>query len=1147
LAVCIGDILEELRKREMQKYCGKMIYSASDIVNFSECEHITTLDMIDLDTPLPRAEETDEMALISSKGYGHEGAYSEKLKHKSGSFVDIASFSDDMEARAKETVKAINNGVEIIYQATLYDGKQVGHADFLRRVETPSSLGSFSYEVIDAKLSKKARAKFIIQLCFYSEMIAGIQRKEPAMMRLVLGDGREEGFRYLDYARYYGNLKKRFLSRIGNRDELTYPEPCGMCGYCKWRDLCNAKWIEDDHLCQVAGINKTQINKLRVSGINTLQALANLPENHSIQKIAQETFSRLRHQASLQLLGRETNSNQFDILPDAPDKKRGFYRLPKPDKGDLFFDMEGDPLEDEGLEYLFGLYYFDNDNPIFKPFWGHNKVEEKKAFEDFMDFLSTHLKTHPQAHIYHYASYEESALKRLMSYHGTREAEVDNLLRKRKLVDLYKVVREGIRVSEPRYSLKNIEKFYMDCREGEVKSAGASIVYYEKWKESKDPSLIKEIEDYNKVDCQSTYLLREWLLKIRPDHLPWFDYLVNAVGESSQANELTEAEARLLSYQKALVDPLPLDRNDWTKDDYLKELTFFLLDFHRRADKPAWWAMFSRMEMSEDELIDDVECIGGMTIDKERPPYPDKQSIAYTFLYPEQEFKLKNGDGCVRTDTGDIISNLIINEDNRRVTFRYAKKREPMPEKVSIGPGGPIRHNVLKDAVFRFADSVIAADDRYMAIKSLLKEDLPIISGHTPETPIIQQSNDAMSKIIDAVSNLESSFILIQGPPGAGKTYTGSHIIVDLLMRKYRIGVSSNSHKAINNLLSDIERVAQEKGFSFRGVKKNTSKENAFGGKLISDVTTNPDVIDGDYQLIAGTSFLFSREEFDQSLDFIFVDEAGQVALANLIALGTSARNIVLLGDQMQLGQPVQGVHPGRSGESSLDYIMREMATVPLERGIFLDTTWRMNPDICKFISDAIYEGRLLPEAANANQRLILDEHAHHALKPTGISYVPVEHEGCRHRSEEETLIVKNLYESLLSQKYSDRDGSIHDMTSDNILIVAPYNMQVNLLKETLPENARIGTVDKFQGQQAEVVIVSMTTSSGDDLPRNIEFLYSKNRLNVAVSRARCLSVIIANPRLMSIKCNSIEQMALVNTLCWAKDYSELKSYKERN
>jgi uncharacterized protein len=498
----------------MQRYRGKMIYSASDIVNFSECEHITTLDMIDLDTPLPRTEETDEMALISAKGHSHESAYSAKLKHKAGSFVDIASSSDDIEVRAEETVKAMNKGVEIVYQATLYDGKQVGHADFLRRIDAPSSLGDFSYEVIDAKLSKRARAKFIIQLCFYSEMIAGLQGKEPTMMRLVLGDGREEGFRHLDYARYYGNLKQRFLSRIGNRDEETYPEPCGMCDYCKWRDLCNAKWMEDDHLCQVAGINKTQINKLRYAGIKTLEALAKLPENHSVQKMAQDTLSRLRHQASLQLLGRETKSNHFDILPEDPDGKRGFYRLPKPDKGDLFFDMEGDPLEDEGLEYLFGVYYFDNGNPIFKPFWAHNRTEEKKAFEGFMDFLSAHLKTHPQAHIYHYASYEESALKRLMSYHGTREAEVDNLLRKRKMVDLYKVVREGIRVSEPRYSLKNIEKFYMECREGEVKSAGASIVYYERWKESKEPSLIKEIEDYNKVDCQSTYLLREWLLKI---------------------------------------------------------------------------------------------------------------------------------------------------------------------------------------------------------------------------------------------------------------------------------------------------------------------------------------------------------------------------------------------------------------------------------------------------------------------------------------------------------------------------------------------------------------------------------------------------------------------------------------------------------
>jgi superfamily I DNA and/or RNA helicase len=264
----------------------------------------------------------------------------------------------------------------------------------------------------------------------------------------------------------------------------------------------------------------------------------------------------------------------------------------------------------------------------------------------------------------------------------------------------------------------------------------------------------------------------------------------------------------------------------------------------------------------------------------------------------------------------------------------------------------------------------------------------------------------------------------------------------------------------------------------------------------------------------------------------LFVDEAGQVALANLVAMGTSARNLVLLGDQMQLAQPVQGMHPGRSGDSSLDYLLDGAATIAPERGIFLVTSWRMHPDVCRFISDAVYEGRLLPEPGNVRRHLMLDDRAHPLLRPSGVVHAPLRHSGCSQRSDEEAALVREIFASALGQRYTDRDGVEHPMTMHNILVVAPYNLQVNLLKQALPAGARVGTVDKFQGQEAELVIVSMTTSSEQDLPRHIEFLYSKNRLNVAISRAKCLAVVIANPALMAIRCSTPQQMALVNTLC---------------
>jgi superfamily I DNA and/or RNA helicase len=181
-----------------------------------------------------------------------------------------------------------------------------------------------------------------------------------------------------------------------------------------------------------------------------------------------------------------------------------------------------------------------------------------------------------------------------------------------------------------------------------------------------------------------------------------------------------------------------------------------------------------------------------------------------------------------------------------------------------------------------------------------------------------------------------------------------------------------------------------------------------------------------------------------------------------------------------------------------------------------------MHPDLCRFISDAFYEGRLLPEAGNEGQCLVLKPDADPSLKPTGLQFVSIEHEGWSQKSETEAERVCELYQSLLGQRWTDRDGRTRPIGVKDILVVSPYNMQVNLLRSRLPEGARVGTVDRFQGQGAAVVLISMATSSGDDLRRQIEFLFSRNRLNVAISRARCLAVIVASPRLLETSCSTL-------------------------
>lgn len=448
----------------MQKINGKNLYSATDLVNFLECEHLTTLDLANLETPLPKAEDDEQSKLIKKKGLEHEGKYLHDLLEAGVAVFDAEAAGLNVEEAVEATRQAMAEGRSIIYQGCLRSSDFVGYVDFLRRVERPSSLGNYSYEVVDTKLARSPKAKFIIQLCLYSDLLAADQELLPLGIHVVLGDRTEQSYRLADYFRYYRTVKARFLERVNGHQDPTYPEPCAHCDLCQWRDLCKARWEEDDHLSQVANVTKTQIEKLRASGIQTLTELGSLKAGTGVPGMHSATLERLQRQAALQLVRREAGEDRFEFIETDPSESKGFRRLPMPDLGDIFFDMEGDPLEEGGLEYLFGVYYHDDGKPKFQPFWAHNRQEERKAFEAFIAFVMERLSRYPNMHIYHYAPYEESALKRLMSLHGTCEAEVDHLLRTERLVDLYKVVREALLVSEPKYSIKNLETFYMEKR-----------------------------------------------------------------------------------------------------------------------------------------------------------------------------------------------------------------------------------------------------------------------------------------------------------------------------------------------------------------------------------------------------------------------------------------------------------------------------------------------------------------------------------------------------------------------------------------------------------------------------------------------------------------------------------------------------------
>jgi len=1119
----------------MREEGGKRLYSASDLVNYLGCSHASFNDLRQLTVPVALPVDDEHAQLLQEKGIEHEKAFLSRLKGEGRKVVEVSD-KGTLDTRVAATRAAMEAGADVVYQGALFNTPWHGYSDFLLRVNgVASRLGNYAYDVADTKLARTAKPKHVIQLCVYADLLGVAQGVEPPHMHVVLGDGNKISLRTADVRHYYGVAQGRFVAFVGAPPATSVPEPCGHCTFCRWAETCEAVWEESDHLSLVANINRGQIEKVRAGGITTMHQLAAMPATTRIPNVQAGVLSRLRSQAALQVARRDTGKNQHEMLP--PSAGRGFARLPKPDPGDLFFDMEGDPLYEMGLEYLFGIVHFDKGQEQFTAFWAHNRADEKKAFEDTIDFMTARLNAYPGAYIYHYASYEQSALKRLAMFHGTRETEVDNLLRRHKLVDAYKIVREAVRLSEPKYSIKNVEAFYLKTpRSGSVTTAGDSIVIYEKFRRLGNKAFLDEIEAYNKIDCQSLAQCRDWLVTLRPAGLAWPTDIAPEKADPAKEQRRVEAEQRTAAHIQSLTVGCPPEDRPW------RTLLAYLLDFHRREAKPKFWAMFTRQEMTDEELVDDADCIGVLSPDPARPPRAEKKSMVYSFTFQPQDFKMRVDDDVLRAGTLEPAGEIFeLNEDERRISLKLGPKWSRIADGASLIPKGPLPDLVLRGAVHRYAESVIAGDQsRYRALTDIMKKAVPRLANHKAGTPIVESGIGLLAGSVAALKRLDESYMLIQGPPGAGKTYTSSHAIVALLADKKRVGVSSNSHKAINNLLKDVEAVAKEKGVRFSGVKGSSKEEQYFNGTMIANTDNNgAAAAQGNHQLIAGTAWLFARPDLDQQLDYLFIDEAGQVSLANVLAMGVSAKNVVLVGDQMQLSQPIQGAHPGGSGISGLDHLLHGLATVPPDRGIFLATTFRMNPDICKFISDAVYDGRLVSDSSAHQQRIDIGTSTDGALAPTGLRFVAVDHLGFAQRCPPEAERLKQSYDALLGKTWIDRKGIKKVIGIEDILVVTPYNMQVNHLSEVLPAKARVGTVDKLQGQEAAVVLISMTTSSGEDLPRNIEFLYSRNRLNVAISRARCLSVVFASPRLLEIPCHTIEQMQLVNTLCWAKHYSD--------
>ncbi len=1122
---------------------NNLVFSPSDLTQFMDSPFASWMEHLALIKPdeLPIADENDElMDVLQGMGNQHELTVLDSFKERGLSVAKLSKQTNPLEA----TFTAMQNGIDIIYQANLELLPFRGYADFLVKVEGQSIFGDYHYEVWDSKLAKTVKPYFLIQLCSYAEMLEAIQGRRPEYITVILGNQEHKRFRTADYYYFYQKLKYHFLTTHQQFRPTNCPDPSTSKNWGRWSKYAEELLKKVDHLVQVATITTSQIKKLNQAGIISMTVLAN-SDCKMVKGIKPEVFERLKAQAKIQKESAGKDVPLYQLIPHELGKKLGLALLPPSSPRDIFFDIEGFPLEEGGLEYLWGASYFDEQNERqYKDFWAHNHEQEKESFKAFIDWAYQRWQDDPAMHIYHYASYEISACRKLMGRYGVCEYEVDQLLRNEVFVDLYKVVKGALLIGEPRYSIKNVEHLYRGKRDTEVGSGGDSVVVYERWRENPDgdiwstSKILKNIRAYNIDDCNSTQELAVWLRKQQKEQG------ISYLGKT----EVTEPEVKEELGERIKLRDRVLAKAEQFKNEgneLLAKINFVFawsIEFHRREAKPVFWRLFDRLGLSDEELIDDIDCLAycQRTSKPSYKPSPKARNLIYEYCFdPDQEFKGGAKEYFIlgkETEDGKNIKATYYEQDSDLEQGIIALQIKNEPDgPVSLIPYEFVNPDPIPEAVAKQAEAFEKGMLGDTAILDFLARSIPRINKHSAGQSIAPSHDPKLrlQEIINSVINLNNSYLAIQGPPGAGKTYTGKHLIAELVKRGKKIGISSNSHKAINNLLISTAEYCQKE--EIKGHFACTKNTDAAIDELNIKVLDNKSIIDYVQAgcVIGTTAWGFARSELENAFDYLFIDEAGQLSVANLIAMSRATRNIILMGDQMQLGQPSQGSHPEDSGLSILDYLLHATPTIPDFMGVFLGTTYRMHSAVNQFISEAIYEGKLETVSENDHQYISVPSGYQGLLnKEAGIIAIPVMHEGNTQASDEEVEQIVALAKELLGRTFSAKDGKKRLISWEDILFVAPYNHQVNKLKAALGEPAKVGSVDKFQGQEAPIVFLSMCASSANESPRGMNFLFDKNRINVAISRAQCMAIVIYSPALLDTVPTNIEQIAMMNIFC---------------
>jgi len=1083
----------------VQRVDDGVLLSPTDLTKHLACDHLTTLDLAAGASLVDRPEVEDEaLDLIFKLGLAHEGAYLEKLRAEGRSIVEIPTGDFDVEGRRKAeqaTLDAMRAGADVVYQGTFFDGSWGGQADFLLRVDVPSDLGGWSYEVADTKLARRLKVPALLQMAVYADRLEHLQGVAPERLHVVTGDGSEHPWRLVDVAAYARRVRARLRGFIDQRP-ATAPVPVTHCSQCRWLDHCTEIWAREDDLSLVAGMRRDHREALRTHGIPTVAALAKVTPDDLPHSIGRASRERLVQQATEQIRERTTGHPSYLLLP--PADRTGLLRLPPPSDGDLYLDFEGDPYAEggEGREYLAGIGdRFDT----FTALWAHDCAEERQLTADLVDRLLARWRAHPDMHIYHYAPYETTALKRLTARHGVRESELDELLRGERFIDLYAVVRQGMRISKGSYSIKKLEAFYWSAernKNADVTDAMASVIAYERWLVRRDAETLGQIEAYNRDDVRSNHDLHGWVEERRAE-------LEAVHGPQPRPHEAPPEPDKPRN-------PLELAEIDLT--ERLQAAGFALLgdlvQWHRREGRPAWWEYFRLGDLEEDEYVDDGTALGPLSAPE--LVGTEKRSRLWRYTFAPQDTRVRVGKYAHDAKDHEAAGKVV--ELDPAGGFIIVKRQDEPRLSRGFGPPGPVGDEVLRGAIASAGEELLAG--RATLAQALLERRVPADTR-------VRAGEIAGDAVVRVGRTLTGTVLAVQGPPGSGKTWAAAELVRALLDDGKTVGVTATSHAVIGHLLKGIGRPAMQK----------CDEDQHCGDGLVVRATDNDSVVvglaDGSVKLVGGTAWLWARDEMAGAVDVLVVDEAGQFSLANAVAVARGARSMVLLGDPQQLAQPSQALHPGGAGASALEHLLAGHDTIPPGRGIFLDMSRRMHPLITAFVSDLAYEGRLRSEPGRERQEVLSGG----GVAGSGVRVVPVSHVGRSAKSPEEAQVVHDLWHSLQGVDHVDKDGVVCAMGPQDVLIVAPYNNQVGEIARLLPD-ARVGTVDKFQGQEAAVVIYSMTSSSAEDAPRGVDFLYDLHRLNVAVSRAQALAVVVMNPDLLDAPVHTPEQLRRVNALC---------------